>query len=802
MRKIQKIYIAAGIVTILLFFAFIVAPLPENNITRSLLSKLENQNNWYRQQKVYLHFDKEKYTADEKVWFKAYLTDAISHKPDSSSTNLYVELINPVGYIVQTKLLKLEGGFGYGDFSFLDTVPDGFYKIRAYTNYMQNFSEEFYFSKNIYISNPQFRTYATRFEVKTVKRSHKDNIRKQAHFDISFLPEGGHLLSNINNKVAFKAINELGEGINVRGTVQDKKGKTITNFVSSHKGMGAFEFIPEKGNKYIAVVSTDERKGIKFPLPDLIDTGINLRVERQEKNLRVSMQTNITRENLPANTVYYLIAHIRGKPVYTAAMDLKDTASYYTLIPSRDLPSGILHLTLFNSRPAVVSERLTFINNNDQLKVKIISDKTITERRDPVNLSISVYDKNGKPVNSELSLSVSEVSGKNTTGNILTYLLLKSDLKGNIEDPDYYFLDESEERKQNLDYLMLTQGWRRFDWNSVIINQRYPLSFYKEQNLEITGSITRDFFNIPLKDVPVTLTILDQFNDVYTTRTDMKGRYSFKNLIYYDTVSVRIEARKQSGGKGLVINVDGKEQEQLKNMTYTTYQYLNKPGSLGRQIVEKQPEEDDNDPFKEENTRIDRIHSEPKDVVIVDESMLSYQNVGQLLQGRIAGVHVSGNKVTIRGVSTFYGSTDPLFLVDNIPVSPDYALLMNVTEVNRIEVLKGPDAAVYGIRGANGVIAIYTKRGKFMIRGQIDFRMLGFSTPSEFYSPKYSAGNYDPFEDDRQTLLWIPSLKTDSGKIQEINFFTSDIPGKYIITIEGISSDGAAGTGISYLEIK
>lgn len=791
------------ILTVISFLSLSLAfiPLPQSNIIRNLTGKLEKHQVLYPQQKVYLHLDKEKYEVGEKVWFKAYLADANSHKPDTSSTNLYVELINPSGYIVQTKLLKMENGLGKGDFSFQDTVPDGIYKIRAYTNYMQNFDEEYFFHKNIYVSNPHFIQYATRAEVKTVKHAHKNITRKQSRFDISFLPEGGHLLSNINNKVAFKAINELGVGIEISGVLKDKKGKTIVQFSSSHKGMGAFEFSPEKGNKYTAIISTEDGKTMEFPMPKQVDPGICLYAERSGDNIKVGIRNNISRENMPANTIYSLIAHIRGKVVFTADMDLTDQSTQSVTIPVKSLPSGILHLTLFNYKPAVISERLVFINNDDQLNISLVTNKYLTNKNEPVNISVSVRDKNGEAVSSEFSLSVSTANARNTSGNLMSYLLLKSDLKGFIEDPDYYFIDKSEKRIQALDYLMLTQGWRRFDWNSVILDQKLTLKYSKEKNIEITGRITRDFFALPVKEALVTLTIMDEFNDVFTTRTDLKGNYSFPGLVYYDTVRVKIEARKPSGKKNIVILVDGKEQEQIKGMTYTTDQYLKKPGALGKYLPEKEPEEE-KDPFEKENTRIDRIHSEPKDVIIVDETLYNYSNVAQLLQGRIPGVFVSGDKVIIRGISTLTGSTDPLFLVDNLPVDAEYALSMGVTDIDRIEVLKGPEAAVYGIRGANGVIAIYTKRGKFMIRGEITFKMLGYSSPSEFYNPKYSPAKKDIFEDDRSTLLWIPELKTDINGKAEVNFYTSDIPGKYIITLEGLSPDGIPGTGISYIEIK
>ena len=762
--------------------------------------KLESFNDWYPQQKVYLHLDKETYSVDEKVWFKAYLVNGHNHKPDSSSTNLYIELINPFGYIVQTKLIRMENGYGHGDFSFRDTVPDGIYKIRAYTNYMQNYSEDFFFIKDIYVSNPFFTSYVTREGVKAVRKSHKENSKKQSRYDVSFLPEGGYLLSNVPNRVAFKAINDMGKGIEIKGILKDKNNKIILSFTDIHRGMGCFEFTPEQGNKYTAVINSDGMKEASFRLPELLDMGINLRVERMRETLKVTTITNITKGNFPPNTTYYLVGHTRGIPAFTAEVNLTDTSSHTVFIPINTMPSGILHLTLFNYKPAAVSERLVFINNQDHLRINLLTDKSITGNREKISLTLNVKDASGLPVESEFSLSVAETKTSSTSGNLLSYLLLNSDLRGLIEDPDYYFSEPSPERENHLDLLMLTQGWRRFSWNEVLLNEKTPLQFHKEKGIEITGRITREFFNIPLRNIRVTITIMDQFNDVFTTRTDMKGRYKITDLFYEDTVSVRIEARRETGRKNLVILVDGKEQELLKDMAYKTDQHLRKPGSMSKYIVKEVPEEED--PFKELNTRIDRIHSEPRDVIIVDEKMSSYQNVAQILQGRIPGVNVSGDKVIIRGVNTFFGSTDPLFLVDGVPVDGSFALSMNPVEIERIEVLKGPDAAIYGLRGANGVIAIYTKRGKYMIKGQLDFKMLGYATPSGFYSPKYTSIRKDPFEDDRRTLLWIPSLQTDSQGNAELQFFTSDISSKYVITVEGLSLSGEAGSTRRLIEVK
>ncbi|MBE0654424.1 MAG: hypothetical protein IH594_11535, partial [Bacteroidales bacterium] len=149
------------LISALVLTSFLSGTDPESNLLRSILNKLQNQYSWYPQQKAYLHTDKFSYNADERIWFKAWVVDATSHEPDKLSTNLYIDLLNPSGFVVQTRLIRLENASGHGSFALQDTVPEGLYRIRAYTNWMRNTGEDYFFHKDIYINNPLFSTYAT-----------------------------------------------------------------------------------------------------------------------------------------------------------------------------------------------------------------------------------------------------------------------------------------------------------------------------------------------------------------------------------------------------------------------------------------------------------------------------------------------------------------------------------------------------------------------------------------------------------------------------------------------------------------
>ncbi|MCB8995646.1 MAG: TonB-dependent receptor plug domain-containing protein [Bacteroidales bacterium] len=417
-------------------------------------------------------------------------------------------------------------------------------------------------------------------------------------------------------------------------------------------------------------------------------------------------------------------------------------------------------------------------------------------------VKISVSDKKGNPVEGSFSVSIANAEDIKDDQNIVSNLLLDSDLKGKIENPAYYFSNWNPQKEKELDDLMLTNGWSRFSWPVVLSDNRIPPKFENEHGISISGKITRELFDIPLRDIKVTMSILNEFNDVFTTRSREKGIFSFDNLDYSDTVSVSIEAVRASGRHNLVIYLDEKTDSQDKNMHYQTKVKPKKRGEKGRYVELPDPSADD--PYAEQNSRLYRIHQEPtaSNVIIVDEKYQAYANVGEIIQGRIAGVNVSGNHVNIRGNSSYYGNTDPLFLVDGMPVDAEYALGMNPMDVERIEVLKGNDAAIYGSRAANGVIAIYTKRGKFMKKGILDFEMLGYATPKEYYKPKYEYRADDPYEDDRRTIFWMPYLLTDSDGRTSFEFYTSDIKGPYVIKVEGLSDSGIPGFGYMQMEVK
>lgn len=767
--------------------ALIQIPFPD------LTGKLDEFYRRYPQQKSYLHLDKLAYRAGETIWYKAYLVDARTHTPDSISKNLVVELVSSFGQSTMIQLLKLENGSGKGDFLLPDTIPQGLYRIRAYTNWMRNFGESYFYSRDINIWNEELEAALYRDDKLVNKRHKKKSQRKAGRVDVQFFPEGGYIVDGLKSRVGFKGINELGLGIDIEGEILAGRDRTVASFGSTHLGMGSFEMIPEKGTKYTARIRDENGKNIRVKLPEIIDEGFVLHLaSRDESGMNIEVQGTSPRET------FFLAVHVRGNLVHTGEYALQDGMASIA-VPLQDAPAGIMHITLFDSQRIPRCERIAFIPPDNLLDVRLRTGRSEYTHREQVTIDMDVLDASGDPIEGNFSMAVSTMNLENHAGDfqggIVSHLLLTSDLTGLIEQPDFYLSRNDAGSREALDLLMLTQGWRRFIWDDVISEQRLEINYPIQRGLVIQGRITKDLFGIPLKNNPVTLTILSEFNDVFHSRTDSEGKYSFQLPDYEDTVQVEITASRPNGRKNLVIHLDNNNfpENEILFSSYSRDMTIQ-----GTNIFKPHPpvEVDSMKPTSK------GLYTEADYVLEVDKTMWSYNSVFDIIKGRIPGVQVNGETVVIRGVNTILGSTDPLFLIDNIPVDIDAVRNLNPVDVERIEVLKGPSASIYGVRGANGVIAIFTKRGRFLIKGKLTFDMLGYHKAREFYKPKYGSEYDHLIRDERATVYWDPEVHTDASGHASVSFYNSDISGDFHIIVEGITNEGEIGRTESSYRVR
>jgi TonB-dependent SusC/RagA subfamily outer membrane receptor len=752
----------------------------------------------YQQQKVYLHLDRDLYLGGDNMWIKAYLVNGLDHLPDTLSTNLYVEIISPFQTRVQIKRFQMFNGFGVGDFVLSDTLAEGLYQIRAFTGWMQNFDPDFYFEKSFQLINPGYRKLISPKEARMNQREIENNKQKAEDFDLQFMPEGGYLVNGIESVVAFKAINRLGKGLDTEGTIIDDKDVTVATFKSFHKGIGTFVLNPEKNKKYTAVTWVGG-KVMKTPLPQPLETGLVMHVEVNPESFFVKLVSNKPQTADPTANEVILIGQTGGRIYYNYIAKLENGRAELE-IPKVMFPGGIMQLTAFSGRGEPLSERLVFVYRSVSMEIDFIASDTLTDEGKKIVMGIHVTDAGNNPLAANLSLSVTRgISTQSTMNrdNILSNLLITSDLKGYVEDPLDYLTSPTPANRKALDNLMLTQGWRRFEWSRILAGDYPKIEYHEEKGLTVMGKITRDFFDIPLKNCKVQLSIMDAYNDVFTQYSSNEGIFLFENLVYYDTVSVKIEAWRHSGHRNVMIvlpdEIENRMTKQPGDYSLTTVSERdNKNYRLEKYEEFRQTDLKVQKRLKEERkNELTGIYGEPDYVLRTKDINTANRNILDVIKGRIPGVQVMGNQVLIRGPNTLYGNTQPLFLIDGMQVKDVQSLLdIPLNDIDRVEVLKGPSAAIYGSRGANGVVAVYTKRGRFMIRGVIAFDMLGYNTPRRFYQPKFQPGQEPPVN---YTLFWAPVIITDKAGNARILFDKPLIHGDYKFNIQGISYSGNVG---------
>ena len=409
-------------------------------------------------EKLYLHVDREFYFLRDTIWFNAYLLDGQGHTPIAGKSNLHVELINRDGGIASSLLFLIDNGTVGGYIPLVDTaVVEGNYLLRAYTNYLKNFGGDAFFTKTIKVS--KIKNSIDLYEGKKRGLVEKDSI------DLQLLPEGGFLLPGVMNRVGIKALGANGKGIDVKGELLDSGGKVVLSFETTYKGMGVFFFIPEEGETYSANIES-------FPcgkviLDDIRASGAKLfKVSQGPQSLNLSIVSNDTL----INNTYYLACLNRGR-VYLYVKVEKERLNRIIKIGSDKLKQGINRIVLLDDDLKPISERLVFSDNYTTNELKLTLNQDNYSTREEVKLNIASPGLTGLNDYSRLSVAVIDKNSLNAEGtpqNILSYLLLDSELKGDIESPNDFFKDGEEiSSRAKLDLLMLTNGWSNYLWNHL-----------------------------------------------------------------------------------------------------------------------------------------------------------------------------------------------------------------------------------------------------------------------------------------------------------------------------------------------
>ena len=744
------------------------------------------------QEKVFLHTDKTIYATGEVIWLKAYITSAISNNYSFLSKICYVELISADKKPLLQGKIEIDSGRGNGSFLVPSSIRTGNYLLRAYTNWMKNFDAQFYFEQEITIINPN-------------KKPEILNIVTTANNYIQFFPEGGNLVYDASNTVAYKITDAHGKGLQANGFIVTEKNDTTVKFETEHFGMGTFSFTPAKGNKYHAIIKLNNQAIVK-ELPEIYNTGWTLHVTDNGSNLSVSVTCNIETEHQ-----VFLLAQTRHSVKIAKTQPLNNGTAIFTINKS-DLGEGISQLTAFNEERHPVCERLYFKKPTNILNVKLDNVKAEYQLRNKVNISVLAANPNGEPINADMSVAVYLVDSLQPEQkmNVVNYLWLTSDIKGFIESPEYYFENSGAESEKVTDNLMLTQGWRRFKWDDVLNNSKPSFTFLPEyEGHIITGKISPKIAGLQDTGINVYLSVPGKnfkFANSYSTTS---GLIRFNIEKFYG--SREIIAQTNSADSNYRVFIDNPFSEQYAEGTLDAIKLspeltdkilLRSIGAQAQSIYKPERENNFKLPVSYDTTQ---FYGKPFKQYYLD-AYTRFPTMEEVMREYVKEVHVRKRdknfyyEVFNEPYITYFNNS-PLVLIDGVPVFN----VNKIIEIDPLKIEKVDIIATKFYRGNHeydGIVSYSTYDGD-LNSYQLDPNSLvveydGLQLQRQFYSPQYETDQQllSRLPDYRNVLYWSPNFKTRNNK-QDISFYTSDLPGKYIVVIQGISDSGVAGFATS-----
>ena len=798
-------------------------------------------------EKVYLHVDRESYYPGDDIWFKAYLIDASDQLLTANSTNLHVELISPGLTIIDSRIVKLNNGLGNGDFKLSEKLQSGMYRLRAYTNYMRNFGDQLFFNKDITIINSSDAGKAF---------SDSTNFAKTRP-EISFFPEGGSLVENVDSRVAFKAVDENGFGQNVSGEVYSYSGEKVAELKSTHNGMGLFSLTPAPGLRYFALIISLNGDSLKYEIPKSFPKGVVLNISKnQAGQLSLIFKTNP--ETFPLVTAHDLSVTVsaRNIPLKTYSFRMKSLNSFFNL-PTDDLPDGIAMLTLSGADNIPLCERMAFIQNKDEVKVKVESNKTEYNQRDSVSLKVSLLVNSTIPQDAFLSLSATDNFFTNNSSrfpsNISSWFLLESDVRGPVEESSYYFDPGNPDRLKDLDLLLLTQGWRDFEW-------KYNTMTYPSENgFTISGRVRKKFADKPLINSMVNIGIFKTGKPLIgIVPIDSSGKFCLKGVdlmgngkivasvtgekdnlqgwllldsVKYSPAIVKTGISLRTPVKNLEQNTNDDqsltENQITKKSLHTFIQYAEIRNSIQKKyklsdtltpgevniVATRQ------DTYESPRAQARRyLRGTPDIELVITKDLQIYNNAYHLIEVKFLN---PGKGKIIHKLSA------PIYMIDGNRVPKSQVEALPVSWIERIDVVndeasnaalrtpveseemkwddKGIPHPVFGF--SDGAISIILKDDKDIVNNSVyhsvNVRFSGFSEPRIFYSPKHHTKLESDYKPDlRTTLYWEPNIKVENNKDVLLNYYNADNPSKVKVIVEGITTGGIPVSGKTEYEVK
>ncbi len=805
-------------ITISIAIAILTICLTQTTHAQTLEQRLVTASDSFRtlfpMEKVFLHTDRNSYSFEETIWFKAYTT--IDERLTILSQVLYADLLNEKGDVVAKKMLPLRNGLANGEIFLPATIPTGNYTLRGYTLWMLNF-KDYIFSKPLFIFGSDF----------VQKQKTAGNT---TNFSAQCFPEGGNLVEGLTSRVAIKAVGKNGLPIAVTGTLVDNNGTMLTTFLTRHDGMGVFDCTPQPGKKYKVYLTTADGSKQQFDLPAALPEGIVMTVNNDNPQ-KTFVALSRTEQNKARYNHLIINAQIGGMVIYQGKVNF-DEDQNAAAISKKNLPPGIMQITVFDNTGIPLAERLAFVHPAPGTVTLTANANTGSYGKNEYRLSTTGF--------TGLKASVAVVDGdaepgRFTGAGIMASLLLNGELKGYIHQPDYYFSGNTDTIRQDLDQLLLTQGWRKFNWEALLKMQFPPLQYALESGISIAGKLLKSGTKNPVKKgrTDIILRTEDSLTILATANTSDAGTFVIDSLSFKNEAKLSVQGTNARNENALTVlelfpayfdtlfntrrlpgvNLDPNATADPGNFSAYLQQQLLKKINAEAGGQYKNLQEVKVTARRKSSSVIDSLNQryasdifQLSDQTIPMDEKGYYTDIWLFLQRYVPGIDIGRDQYgqTTVNFSRFAGldmfsenaaadsTTNITFFLNEVQVSKDVIDAVNPSDIGIVKVWKGAAATIFN--APRGVIGVYTKKDAqtrdFRDRGFDHYKKKGYSAIREFYSPVYTTTPPAGTKDERVTLQWLPNLSFDSNGNATIVFYNNAVTKKFKVIVQGIDANG------------
>lgn len=765
--------------------------------------------NLFPKEKMHIHFDKQVYNKEETIWYKLYLL--ADNSLSGLSRNVYVDWYDADGKMLRQTVAPLFQSSTKGSFDLPADYNGAFVRVKAYTRWMLNDDTSFIYQRDILINNG--------------KAPAKQQTKMRTLFQL--FPEGGTIVEGLEEKIAFKATNQFGIPVRVKAVLLNSRNKVLDTLEILHDGMGFFFLKPLAGEQY-RVDWTDENgaKG-STAITGIQPKGVSLSVQGTNDKALIQVQRSA---DVPENhKQLFLLVHMNERPIYKVQLKMPEKLLLNTGIPIEELQTGILQFSLFTSDWIPLEERILFVNNRMHEFNARVNPGIINLNKRGKNI-VEVFVSDTASTNMSVSITDAELAGTEQY-SIFSDFLLSNQIKGYVHNPAYYLKSDADSITRRLDLVMLTNGWRRFDWDKIKSAIEPKIQYAPETDfMKLEGKVyglgTGGSRSAQLNLI---LANKDSSKSMYFVPVNRDGSFEERGVLFFDTAKVyyNLNDNKIAGrviqvqlGNGLLkkqvgstIRMDQSPLLQawsdslalVRMNTFLAEEEKLKRSMASATLQEVIVKAKIKNPMQELDEKYASGLFSGGDAYSFDltsDRTLGALNVLTYLQGKVAGLQISGSGSQMS--LSWRGGTPSLYLNEMIS-NVDMVQSVPITDIAYIKVMRPPFFGSGG-GGADGAIAIYTKKGGDTRKddpgkkGMETTILAGYSRFREFYHPSYEKdATYDA--DTRSTLYWNPYIITNKKTPRfRIEFYNNDFSKKLLLVLEGINADGKMTRTVRYLE--